>query len=142
MKTRDETLTVLNITRESGIGGVLAAGLLGDGLGRGLLRGGRLGRDGGGGGARGTGSVRRGALMPVVPVVAGGRRGRGAQQVVQDVDYGADVALGPTVPVLQRGVQRAAERARVHALAVVVHRLDYRSLAALRVLLWKQKFVG
>lgn len=74
--------------------------------------------------------------VPVVPVVAGGRCGRGrAQQVVEDVDDGADVALGPAVPVLQGRVQGAAERARVDALAVVVHRLDYRSLSALRVLL-------
>lgn len=37
---------------------------------------------------------------------------------------GGDVALGPAKLVLQGGVQRAGERPRVDALAVVLHRLD------------------
>lgn len=76
-----------------------------------------------------------GGWVPVIPVVTG-RRGRGrAEQVVQDVDDGADVALGPTVPILQRWVESAAESARVHALPVVMHALYYRSLATFCVLL-------
>jgi hypothetical protein len=73
--------------------------------------------------------------MPVIPVVAGAGSRCCAQQVVQYVDNCADVAFGPAVAVLERGVQGAAERPRVHALAVVVHALDDRALAPLRVLL-------
>jgi hypothetical protein len=47
-----------------------------------------------------------------------------AQQVIENVDNRGDVPLGLAVGVLQGGVQRAGEGARVHALPVVVHRLD------------------
>ena len=47
-----------------------------------------------------------------------------AQQVVQDVDNGGDVPLGLAVGVLEGGVEGAGEGAGVHALPVVVHRLD------------------
>ena len=52
-----------------------------------------------------------------------------AQQVVENVDNGGDVALGLTVAVLQRGVEGPGEGARVHALPVVVHRLNDGALA-------------
>ena len=65
-------------------------------------------------------------------VVLGGPRGGAAavrlvlraQQVVENVHDGRYVALGLAVGVLQGGVEGAGEGARVHALAVVVHRFD------------------
>ena len=53
-----------------------------------------------------------------------------AQEVVEDVDDGGDVALGLPVAVLQRGVERAREGARVDAAPVVVHALDDGAAAA------------
>ena len=69
-------------------------------------------------------TCRRGDLGGGAGRAAGGRLGRGhaaalvgtpvlrgrAQQVVQDVDDGADVPLRPPHPVLKRGVQRAWNR--------------------------------
>lgn len=101
----------------------------------------RAGSIRGGCGARGRCGHRGGLLasmrMPVMmmPVVAC-RCGRcRAEQVIQDVNDGANVPLRPTVSVLEGRVQRAAERAGIHALAMMMHTLYYRALPASRVLL-------
>lgn len=75
--------------------------------------------------------------MPVMmmPVVACGCGWCRAEQVIQDVNDGANVPLRPTVSVLEGWVQSAAERAGIHALAVMMHTLYYRALPASRVLL-------
>lgn len=56
----------------------------------------------------------------------------GAEQVVEYVHDGGDVALGLAVAVLEGGVEGAGEGARVDAFAVVVHRLDDGALALCR----------
>lgn len=95
----------------------------------------------GGCGARGRCGHRGGLLasmrMPVMmmPVVACGCGRCRAEQVIQDVNDGANVPLRPTVSVLEGWVQRAAERAGIHTLAVMMHTLYYCALPASRVLL-------
>lgn len=73
--------------------------------------------------------------MMMMPVVACGCGWCRAEQVIQDVNDGANVPLRPTVSVLKGWVQRAAERAGIHALAMMMHTLYYRALPASRVFL-------
>lgn len=75
--------------------------------------------------------------MPVMmmPIVTRGCSWRGTQQVIQNVNDGADVTLRSAVPVLQCRIQCAAERTRIHTLPMVMHALYYRALPASRVLL-------
>lgn len=101
----------------------------------------RSGSTSGDRGARGRRGHRGGLLasmrMPVMmmPVVACGCGRCRAEQVIQNVNDSANVPLRPTVSVLQGWVQSAAERAGIHALAMMMHTLYYRALPASRVLL-------
>lgn len=71
----------------------------------------------------------------VMPVMACRCSWRRAQQVIQNVNDGADVTFGPTVSVLKGRVQGTAERAGVHTFAVVMHTFYYGPLSASRILL-------
>lgn len=73
--------------------------------------------------------------MMMMPVVACGCGRCRAEQVIQDVNDGANVSLRPTVSILEGWVQRAAERTGIHALAMMMHTLYYSALPASRVLL-------
>lgn len=91
---------------------------------------------------RGRRGARRGQwlLSPMMmPVVSGSGCWCGAQQVVENVNDGADVTLRSAMAVLQRGIQRAAERARVNTLAVVMHTFDYCPLSAPCIFLGEKK---
>lgn len=72
--------------------------------------------------------------MMMMPVMACGCRRR-AEQIIQNVNDGADVPLRPTVSILKGWVQSATERAGINALTMMMHTLYYRALPASRVLL-------
>lgn len=92
-------------------------------------------------GCAGRGCGHRGLLtsvrmpMMMMPVVACGCSRRRTEQIVQNVNDGADVPLWSTVSVLKGWVQSAAERAGVDTLTVMMHTLYYRALPTSRVLL-------
>lgn len=75
--------------------------------------------------------------MPVMmmPIVACGCGRCRAEQVIQDVNDGANVPLRPTVSILEGWIQSAAECAGIHAFAMMMHTLYYCALPASRVLL-------
>lgn len=93
-------------------------------------------------GYAGRGCGHRGGLltsvrmpMMMMPIVACGCSRRRAEQIIQNVNDGADVPLRPTVSILESWVQSATERAGVDALTVMMHTLYYRALPTSRVLL-------
>lgn len=84
----------------------------------------------------------RGGLLAAVwvpvmmmPIVTCGCSWRRAQQVIQNVNNGADVTFRPAVSVLKGRIQSAAECAGVHTFAMMMHTLYYGPLSASRILL-------
>jgi len=77
-------------------------------------------------------------MMPIVTCRCGRCR---AEQVIQDMNDGANVSLRSTMSVLEGWVQSAAERAGIHAFAMMMHTLYYRALSASRILLNLKRYV-
>lgn len=71
-------------------------------------------------------------MMPIVTCICSWRR---AEQVIQNVNDGANVPFGSTVSVLKSRIQRAAERAGIHTFAMVMHALYYSALPTSRIFL-------